>query len=63
MIDHIMQNVWAAKDEVATECGYNPNRLAQLLKEQQEESNATIVDYHNRTRKVHTTQLAHHFGE
>ena len=45
-----MQDIWAAKDGIAAECGYNPSRLAKLLKEQQAVSDAIIVDYHNRTK-------------
>ena len=44
MTDNIMQGVWAAKDGIATECGHNPARLAQLLKEQQASSGAMVVD-------------------
>ena len=63
MTDNIMQGVWAAKDGIATECGHNPARLAQLLKEQQASSGAMVVDYHNRTRKMHSTKMTRHFGE
>ncbi len=50
MTDSIMQDVWNAKDAIAMECGYNPQKLAEILKTQQASSQARIIDYHNRTK-------------
>ncbi len=51
MIDSIMQDIWNTKDEIAKECGYDPKKLAEILKIQQASSRAEILDYHNRTQK------------
>jgi hypothetical protein len=55
MIDNVMEDIWATKDEISAECGYSPVKLAEILRKQQILSKTKIVDYHNRTKQsTHT---------
>ena len=40
----ILEELWKVKDEMARECGYDLNKLADLLRQRQKESKHKIVD-------------------
>jgi len=47
MPDHVMEELWAVKDSIAEECGYDMRRLFDKLKEIQESGNKPTVDRSN----------------
>ena len=43
--DDIIGQVWQAKDDIARECGYDLNKLADLLRKRQDQGRHRVVDY------------------
>jgi hypothetical protein len=46
--DPIIEEVWKAKDEIAASCGYDPRKLAEMLKRSQLSKGVKTVDLHRR---------------
>ncbi|MGE5295719.1 MAG: hypothetical protein ACM3VT_12900 [Solirubrobacterales bacterium] len=47
MKDEIIEEVWKAKDEIARECGYDLNKLAERLRKAQDQEKRRVVDFTN----------------
>jgi len=47
MKDEIIEELWKAKDDLARECGYDLNKLAELLRGAQDQGKHKVVDYTN----------------
>jgi len=45
MKNPVIEELWKVKDEIARECGYDLNKLADLLRRRQTESNRKVVDF------------------
>jgi len=45
--DEIIEELWKAKDDIARECGYDLNKLAELLRKRQDQGKRKVVDYTN----------------
>ena len=45
MKNPILEELWKVKDEMARECGYDLNKLADLLRQRQKESKHKVVDF------------------
>jgi len=45
--DEIIEELWKAKDDIARECGYDLNQLAELLRKRQDQGKRKVVDYTN----------------
>ncbi len=45
--DEIIEELWKAKDDIARECGYDLNNLAELLRKRQAQGKHEVVDYTN----------------
>jgi hypothetical protein len=45
MKNPILEELWKVKDEIARECGYDLNKLADVLRQRQEESQHKVVDF------------------
>lgn len=43
----IIEGLWKAKDEIARECGYDLDKLAELLRKRQAQGKHQAVDYTN----------------
>ncbi len=42
--DEIIEELWKAKDDIARECGYDLNKLAELLRKRQAQGKHKVVD-------------------
>ena len=45
MKNPIIEELWKIKDEIARECDYDLNKLADLLRQRQKEGKHKIVDF------------------
>ncbi len=45
MKNPILEELWKVKDGMARECGYDLNKLADLLRQRQKESKHKVVDF------------------
>lgn len=52
MTDDIIKKLWVTKDEIARECRYNIDVLAQRLKDKEKASGRKSVDLTSRRKKV-----------
>lgn len=57
MTDNIIKDVWKAKDTIAAECDYNPEKLANKLKTSKYSRGEKTVDYHD--TRVKSNQAAY----
>ena len=48
MKNPIIEELWKVKDEIARECGYDLNKLAEHLRQGQKEGKHKIVDFSER---------------
>lgn len=56
MKNPILEELWKVKDEIARECGYDLNKLADRLRQQQEEGKCQVVDFSGRQARNPTAQ-------
>lgn len=45
MKNPVIEELWKVKDEIARECGYDLNKLAELLRKGQKEGKHQVVDF------------------
>ncbi len=54
--DSIIEGVWTAKDAIAASCDYNPEKLAEMLKNSSLSKGVKTVDLHIRRKKLYSEQ-------
>jgi len=45
MKNPVIEELWKVKDEIARECGYDLNKLADYLRQRQKEDGRQVVDF------------------
>lgn len=53
MKNPILEELWQVKDEIARECQYDPNRLADRLRRAQEHDKRHVVDFSESQTRNH----------
>jgi len=48
MKNPIIEELWKVKDEIARECGYDLNKLADHLRQRQKQNKHKVVDFSER---------------
>ncbi len=57
MKDEIIEQVWKAKDQIASECGHDLRKLAALLQKRQQQRRHKIVNLTNQQATHSPTKL------